>query len=60
MPGSMTTPGRWNACVSTFRRIAFRRTDSVSTQNKFPFAAQWLAYTFPCQRFDDALAGATA
>ena len=35
-------------------------TDSVGTRNKFYFAAQWLACTFPCRRFADILADACA
>jgi len=34
--------------------------NSVGAPDCLISAAQWLACTFPCQRFDDALAGATA
>ena len=40
--------------------MAFRPTDSVGTRNQVYFAAQWLAYTLPCRRFADTLAGACA
>ena len=60
MPGSSTTPGRPSACVGALGRVAFRYTDSVGTRNQFSIAAQWLACTYPCQRFADILAGACA
>ena len=56
MPGSSTTPGHPRARVGALGHVAFRYTDSVSTRNKFSFAAQWLACTFPCRRFADVLA----
>ena len=60
MPGSATTPGRPSACDCALRRVAFRYTDSVSTQKQFSIAAQWLACTYPCRRFTDILANACA
>ena len=60
MPGSPTTPGRPSACAGALRRLAFRYTDSVGTQNQFSIAAQWLACTYPCRRFADILADARA
>ena len=60
MPGSSTTPGRLGARVGALGHIAFRYTESVGTRNEFTFAAQWLACTFPCQRFADVLAAACA
>ncbi len=30
--------------------------DSVGTRDKYPIAAQWLAYAYPCQRFTPHLA----
>src|SRR5438128_11384076 len=60
MPGSATTPGRPSACDCALRRVAFRYTDSVSTQKQFSIAAQWLACTYPCRRFADILANACA
>ena len=41
-------------------RIAFCRLESIGTPNVKSFAAQWLAYTHPCQRFADGLAAACA
>jgi len=41
-------------------RVAFRETYLVGTLSKITFAAQWLAYTFPCRRFADILAEACA
>jgi len=60
MPGSPTTPGRPSACAGALRRLAFRYTDSVGTQERFSIAAQWLACTYPCRRFADTLADACA
>ena len=60
MPGSPTTPGRPSARASALRRLAFRYTDSVGTQERFSIAAQWLACTYPCRRFADTLADACA
>ena len=34
--------------------------NSVGTPNHPDFAAQWPAYTYPCQRFTDALTNASA
>ena len=60
MPGSPTTPGRPSACAGALRRLAFRYTDSVGTQNQFSIAAPWLACTYPCRRFADTLTDACA
>jgi hypothetical protein len=60
MPVSSTTPGRSGACDGALGRVAFRLDDSVSTQIKDIFEAQWLAYAFPCRRFAGVLAGASA
>ena len=54
MPGSQTTPDRW-------RHSLTRRSVLPSTQGpcrhpgSHSFAAQWLAYALPCQRFADGL-----
>lgn len=60
MPGSQTTPGR--ACTRDIAhvRVAFRQLDGVGARVYKAFAAQWLAYTFPCQRFGRALTDAGA
>ena len=60
MPGSTTTPGHPRACDNARRCIAFRYTDSVSTQDQFSIAARWLACMYPCRRFADTLADACA
>jgi hypothetical protein len=52
MPGSLTTPGRPGTHASAPGRVAFRQMDGVGTRDwKDPFAAPWLAYVIPCQRF---------
>src|SRR2546421_9349807 len=51
MPVSKTTPGRLGARVIAPIRVAFRRRNDVGTQDEGTFAAQWLAYALPCQRF---------
>src|SRR5262249_14671799 len=38
-------------------RFAFRIENCVGTRNDASFAARWLAYALPCQRFAEALAG---
>ena len=60
MPVSKTTPGRLGARVIEPIRVAFRQRNDVGTQDEGTFAAQWLAYALPCQRFADALAGICA
>jgi hypothetical protein len=50
MPGSQTARGRRAARNHAPRRVAFRCLDGVGTPEQ-TFAAQWLAYAFPCQRF---------
>ena len=59
MPGSQTARGRRTARSDAARRIAFRCLDGVGTP-KQTFAAQWLAYAFPCRRFAPALASSDA
>lgn len=65
MPGSATTRGRSCARVGAHARVAFRRDEGVGTPKDI-FAAQWLAYAFPCRRFalgvaaNDARLGADA
>ena len=51
MPGSQTTRGQTGTRSSAPVRVAFRFNDSVGTPEKMTFVAQWLAYTYPCQRF---------
>ncbi len=59
MPVSTTTPGRLGARDIAPIRVAFRSVNGVGARD-MPFAAQWLAYALPCQRFADALAGICA
>ena len=60
MPVSATTPGRMGARTIAPIRVAFRQRNDVGTQDEGTFAAQWLAYALPCQRFADALKGICA
>jgi len=60
MPVSSTTPGRSSARDQAPERVAFRLVDSVSTQSKGIFEAQWLAYALPDRRFADFLTEACA
>ena len=53
-------PGRLGARTIAPIRVAFRQRNDVGTQNEGTFAAEWLAYALPCQRFADALAGICA
>ena len=56
MPGSATTPGHPGACDSALGYVAFHLLDGVGTRNIDSFAARWLAYAYPCQRFAPHLA----
>jgi len=58
MPGSQTTQSRSHARVDACDRVAFRWSDGVGAPIE-AFAAQWLAYTFPCRRFALRLAAET-
>jgi hypothetical protein len=40
--------------------VAFRDSDHVSARKYQAFAARWLAYALPCQRFAGTLADADA
>jgi hypothetical protein len=60
MPVSTTTPDRLSARDIAHIRIAFRQRNDVGARDEGTFAAQWLAYALPCQRFADALAGICA
>ena len=55
MPGSSTTRGRHVSCDIDTNRVAFCGTENISTPN-LSFAAQYLAYALPCERFTAALA----
>ena len=60
MPGSPTAPGRAGTRVNAPACVAFRSGDGVGTRNNDPFAAQWLAYAYPCRRFAYTLADVCA
>ncbi len=60
MPGSSTTPGRAGTRVHAPARVAFRRDDSVGSQDYPSFAARWLAYALPCRRFVPILTDSNA
>ena len=60
MPGSMTPQDRAIARDIAVAHIAFHQWDSVGILIVKPFAALWLACTFPCQRFAGSLAGTYA
>src|SRR5271165_5771663 len=60
MPGSSTTPGRTGPRNNAPVHVAFRVYDHVGTRNYLAFAAQWLAYALPCQRFIGILADTDA
>src|SRR5258708_22540020 len=60
MPVSKTTPGRLGARTIAPIRVAFRHRNDVGTQDEGTFAAQWLAYALPCQRFTNTLASICA
>jgi hypothetical protein len=55
MPGSQTTRSRSHARARAHDHLAFRWSDGVGAPIE-AFAAQWLAYTFPCRRFASGLA----
>ncbi len=55
MPGSATSRDRRCARVDAHPRVAFRRDKSVGVPID-NFAAQWLAYAFPCRRSVSGLA----
>lgn len=59
MPGSQTTRGREGTRDSVPPRVAFCDFERIGTPDEI-FAAQWLAYTHPCQRFAQPLAGLSA
>ncbi len=60
MPVSTTTPGRLGARTIAPIRVAFRQRNDVGTRDEGTFAAQWLAYALPCQRFTNTLTGTGA
>ena len=59
MPGSSTSRDRLCARVGAHFRFAFRYDKGVGVPID-DFAAQWLAYAFPCRRFAPGLATGNA
>ena len=59
MPGSQTTQGRTDTRAHAPARVAFCLFESIGTPEGI-FAAQWLAYTLPCQRFAHGLTAMNA
>jgi hypothetical protein len=57
MPVSLTMPNRANARDIASARVAFHVMDRVSVRVIYIFAARWLAYAYPCQRFAATLTG---
>jgi hypothetical protein len=55
MPGSTTTRGWFVSCDSDTDHLAFCWTENISAPN-LSYAAQYLAYAPPCQRFACGLA----
>jgi hypothetical protein len=55
MPGSTTTRGRLVSRDIDTGRVAFCRTENISTPN-LSYAAQYLACALPCERFTSVLA----
>jgi hypothetical protein len=60
MPGSLTAPSRPDARDHASVRVAFRFAQSVGVSGSASFAAQWLAYAFPCRRFVPVLTDSDA
>ena len=56
MTGSTTTQGQLMSRDGDMNCIAFCWTESIGAP-KLSFAAQWLAYAIPCQRFATSFTG---
>ena len=59
MLGSQTAQSRLEARVSAPDHVAFRLAHGVGAL-ELTFAAQWPAWTHPCQRFTTSLTGRRA
>jgi len=59
MPGSATTRGRPVSCDIDMCRAAFCGTKNIGTPD-LAYAAQYLAYAFPYERFTPTLTGSRA
>ena len=51
MPGSQTARDPSCTCDDVQTDVAFHLADGVGAPENQYFAAQWLAYSHPCQRF---------
>ena len=60
MPGSFDDAEPPGTRVHAPGRIAFCRLEGIGTPIRKSYAAQWLAYAYPCQRFTFGLAAARA
>jgi hypothetical protein len=60
MPGSPDGAESIGARVVALDRVVFCRLEGIDTPVVKSFAAQWLAYTLPCQRFMCSLAAVHA
>ncbi len=60
MPGSDDDAEPTRYSLNAPCRFAFCRLDSISAPKGKSYAAQWLAYVRPCQRFTHGLATARA
>lgn len=60
MPGSTDGAELTGARESAPDHVAFCRLDGMGAPVEKCFAAQWLAYAYPCQRFTYGLAAARA
>jgi len=60
MPGSPDGAEPVSTCDIALLRVVFCRLEGIDTPVEKSFAAQWLAYALPCQRFMCSLATAHA
>ena len=60
MPGSPTTPGWASARDIAPPMLPSVKIEHVGARDYQVFAARWLAYALPCQRFADILANVNA
>lgn len=60
MPGSLDDAELPGARGHAPGHVAFCRLESIGAPNEKCYAAPWLAYAYPCQRFAHGLAAARA
>jgi hypothetical protein len=60
MPGSNDDAEPPGARDDAPEHAAFCRLEGIGAPNGKSYAAQWLAYAYPCQRFTSGLAAARA